>query len=297
MTFWDTSHFKSILWKADSIQRERIPTSSSRTCVSVLFNPTVSFPTLTRVLCAAPVGTHVSMVLSQGYRGCRVRQGVPFLDEWGCCHQKQNASVCHPTVSTQATILRLYGMSILWRESPVSCTVGFLRGKKKSAWSRSFGGFRVPSRNAALSQKRQVQLIPVKLGAYEGLSRSRRVEGFLARSQAKAGWRLTALSYLHCFLWCVTVAEVCGGWSGPLVVSQTQTAGRKAELQRGKCWAWIYGNLQHFIWFLLAADKCTDDILEKANPRKHGWPVWLTMPRQWSLLVTRDKHGLCLGRL
>lgn len=219
MTFWDTSHFKSILWKADSIQRERIPTSSSRTCVSVLFNPTVSFPTLTRVLCAAPVGTHVSMALSQGYTGCRVRRGVPFLDEGGCCHQKQNASVCHPTVSTQATILRLYRR--VYPLKGVSCILHcwFPKRKKKSAWSRSFGGFRVPSRNAALSQKRQVQLIPVKLGAYEGLSRSKWVEGFLARSQAKAGWRLTALSYLHCFLWCVTVAEVCGGWSGALVVS------------------------------------------------------------------------------
>lgn len=26
----------------------------------------------------------------------------------GCCHQKQNAFVCHPTVSTQPTVLRLY---------------------------------------------------------------------------------------------------------------------------------------------------------------------------------------------
>lgn len=26
----------------------------------------------------------------------------------GCCHQKQNASVCHPTISTQPRVLRLY---------------------------------------------------------------------------------------------------------------------------------------------------------------------------------------------
>lgn len=46
VTFWDTSHFKSILWEADSIRRERIPTSSYRTCVSILSNPAVSFPML-----------------------------------------------------------------------------------------------------------------------------------------------------------------------------------------------------------------------------------------------------------
>lgn len=26
----------------------------------------------------------------------------------GCCHQKQNASLCHPTISTQPAVLRLY---------------------------------------------------------------------------------------------------------------------------------------------------------------------------------------------
>lgn len=82
VTLWDSSHFKSILWKTDSIQSEIIPTWSYRTCVSTLipwlFHPAVSFPMLTEVLCTALVCTHVRVVLSQRYADCRVRWGGCF---------------------------------------------------------------------------------------------------------------------------------------------------------------------------------------------------------------------------
>lgn len=89
----------------------------------------------------------------------------------GCCHQKQNGSICHPTTSTQPTVLRLY-----LHVYPLKGVSGILhcwfpKGRKKNpAWSRPFEGFKVPWRNAALNRRRQVQLIPGKLRAYQGLS-------------------------------------------------------------------------------------------------------------------------------
>jgi len=80
--------------------------------------------------------------------------------------------------------------------------------EKKSAWSRSFGGFRVSSRNAALRQKRQVQLIPAKLRAYEGLSQSRRV-GRISGQKPRQG-RLESYSTVLSAL----ISLVCSGRRG-----------------------------------------------------------------------------------
>lgn len=117
----------------------------------------------------------------------------------GCCHQKQNASVCHPTVSTQPTVLRLYlhvyplkGVSGI-----LHCWLPKRKQKKIPAWSRPFEGFKVLWRNVALNQRHQVQLIPGKLRAYEGLSWPQRVEGRISGWNPRPGsWRFTALLYL-----------------------------------------------------------------------------------------------------
>lgn len=74
--------------------------------------------------------------------------------------------ICHKTTSSSAVILSLH-LHIFPRKFPISCTVDSLRGKI-SAWSRSSRGFKVPLRNASLSQKRQVQLITVSLGLLKG---------------------------------------------------------------------------------------------------------------------------------
>lgn len=63
------SCFRSILWKAESIQSEIIPARSYRKCVSILipifFNPAVSFPVFTWVMCATSLSIRMSPVLSQ----------------------------------------------------------------------------------------------------------------------------------------------------------------------------------------------------------------------------------------
>lgn len=253
------------------------------TLIGCVFNPAVSFPMLPQVLCPALVCTHGNVELSQSCVGCCV-------DGEGCLWRMlppEAKSLCLPSNYFHITNSYMY---IPWRESLVSCTLGFLRKEKNlPAWSRPFEGFKVPWRNAALNRRRQVQLIPGKLRAYQGFTGPWRGEGRISGWNPRPGsWRFPALLYLPWFLGRGTVTEVCGGQWG------TWLAKHKPHIQNGNSSkesllfsCWIYRNLYILLgWgmqepptFYMISVCSTQGywcyFFSEASPRKRGWLMWL----------------------
>lgn len=103
--------FGSVLWKDDLIQSEIIPAWPYRTCVSTLIscllNPAVSFPTVTEVLCAAMVCTHMRKELLQWLQS-QMRNGVSGLVRMLPPKAKMPLSAIHPFLYKQALNLYLH---------------------------------------------------------------------------------------------------------------------------------------------------------------------------------------------
>lgn len=214
----------------------------------------------------------------------------------GCCHQKQNLSVCHATISTQPTVLRLY-----LHVYPLKGVSGILhcwfpKGRRKNpAWSRLFEGFKAPWRNVALNRRRQVQLIPGKLRAYRGwVGHGGGKEGFLARTQGQAAGDLQSCSICPDFLdveqplWC---AEG-GGRRGRLNTNPLRNENCSKESLLFSCW--ICRNLQHCPWFLCVPHRDTDAFFfqKQALESVAGW-CGCQSSATWALLVRSEKHGWC----